>query len=60
MIERNFPYDEVYSDHSVVIWKFCLFNVNVIVIILPALSLTIFCILYLKFSLKRMATPAEW
>ena len=50
----------LFGPYSVVIWKFCLFNVNVIVIILPALSLTIFCILSLKFSLKRMTTPAEW
>ena len=44
----------------IVIWKFCLFNVKVIVIILPALSLTIFCILPLKFPLKGMAMSAEW
>ena len=50
----------LFGPYSVVIWKFCLFNVNVIVTILPALSLTIFCVLPLKFSLKWMTTPAEW
>ena len=50
----------MFGPYSVVIWKFCLFNVNVIEIILSALSLTTFRILPLKFSLKRMAMPAEW